>query len=172
MRPNAREAIVNDNSVIQKKLADPFKPQQLGWKAQVTTQDKARCLAVPYIDARDVMGRLNEVLGIGGWQDEYEVLPGGSVVCTLTVHLDGRSVSRSDVGSPSEQPDAGDKLKAAFSDALKRAAVKFGVGRYLYYLDQFWVAYDAQRKQPDDKAALKMLPAWAMPAAEERKAAA
>jgi hypothetical protein len=39
-----------------------------------------------------------------------------------------------DVGGPSEQPDEGDRVKAAFSDALKRAAVKFGIGRYLYRL--------------------------------------
>jgi hypothetical protein len=51
------------------------------------------------------------------------------------------------VGSPSEQPDGGDRLKAAFSDALKRAAVKFGVGRYLYRLPAQWVDYDAQKRR-------------------------
>jgi hypothetical protein len=40
-------------------------------------------------------------------------------------------LTKVDVGGPSEQPDGGDWLKAAFSDALKRAAVKFGVGRHL-----------------------------------------
>jgi hypothetical protein len=41
----------------------------------------------------------------------------------------------------------GDRLKAAFSDALKRAAVKFGVGRYLYRLPSQWVDWDPQRRQ-------------------------
>src|SRR5207248_3090638 len=46
-----------------------------------------------------------------------------------------------------EQPDGGDRLKAAFSDALKRTAVKLGIGRYLYRLPQQWVDYDPAKKQ-------------------------
>ena len=52
-----------------------------------------------------------------------------------------------DVGGPSEQPDEGNRRKAAFSDALKRAAVKFGIGRYLYRLPSQWVDYDPQKRQ-------------------------
>ena len=37
-------------------------------------------------------------------------------------------------------------MKAAFSDALKRAAVKLGVGRYLYRLGGQWVDYDEKAK--------------------------
>ena len=47
----------------------------------------------------------------------------------------------------SEQPDEGDRRKAAFSDALKRAAVKFGIGRYLYRLPSQWVDYDPKKRQ-------------------------
>ena len=56
-------------------------------------------------------------------------------------------MTKSDVGSMSEQPDGGDRMKAAFSDALKRAAVKFGVGRYLYRLTAVWADYDPMKKQ-------------------------
>ena len=52
------------------------------------------------------------------------------VVCRLFVRIGGDWVGKEDVGSPSEQPDDGDKRKASYSDALKRAAVKFGIGRY------------------------------------------
>jgi hypothetical protein len=74
------------------------------------------------------------VLGVENWQDEYEILADGSVMCRLKLKLGGEWITKTDVGSPSEQPDGGDRLKAAFSDALKRAAVKFGIGRYLYRL--------------------------------------
>jgi hypothetical protein len=47
----------------------------------------------------------------------------------------------------SEQPDDGDKLKAVSSDALKRAAIKLGIGRYLYRLPRLWVEYDPLRRQ-------------------------
>jgi hypothetical protein len=75
-----------------------------------------------------------------GWRD-------GSVVGRLRCRIGGEWLTKVDVGGPSERPDGGDRLKAAFSDSLKRAAVKYGVGRYLYRLPSPWVDYDAQRKQ-------------------------
>jgi hypothetical protein len=81
------------------------------------------------------------------------------VVCRLRLDLGGR-VERQDVGGPSEQPDDGDKRKAVFSDALKRAAVKFGLGRYLYRLPPQWVDYDPQKRQ---FIKTPKLPPWAMP---------
>jgi hypothetical protein len=63
------------------------------------------------------------------------------------VRINGEWITRADVGSISDQPDAGDQLKAAYSDALKRAAVAFGIGRYLYRLPSQWVDYDPVKKQ-------------------------
>jgi len=139
-------------------LADPFDPKELKFKPQMVKNNRA--LAMPYIDARCVQDRLDEVVGVDGWQDRYEVLPDGSVVCTLRVRLGGRWITKTDVGSLSEQPDGGDRLKAAFSDALKRAAVKFGVGRYLYRLPATWVDYDPVKKQLTQAP---QLPDWALP---------
>src|SRR5579862_7567985 len=104
-----------------KALSAPFAADDVRWKAQAVKGDRA--LAVAYIDARAVMDRLDEVCGLC-WSDAYDVLPSGSVVCRLQVTLDGQTIVKTDVGSPSEQPDDGDKMKAAFSDALKRAAIK------------------------------------------------
>src|SRR5947209_5260869 len=117
---------------ITQLLATPFEPTEVKFKPQMVKNNRA--LAIAYIDARVIQDRLDEVLGTENWQDEYECLPDGSVVCRLQLRLGDRAVTKMDVGSPSEQPDGGDRLKAAFSDALKRAAVKFGIGRYLYRL--------------------------------------
>jgi hypothetical protein len=106
-----------------------------------------RALAAAYIDSRAVQDRLDEVLGVDGWQDDYHCLPDGAVVCRLRCRIGGEWVTSVDVGSPSEQPDGGDRLKSAFSDSLTRAAVKFGVGRYLYRLPPQCVDYDPQRRQ-------------------------
>ncbi|MFQ3650102.1 MAG: Rad52/Rad22 family DNA repair protein, partial [Gemmataceae bacterium] len=73
--------------------------------------------------------------------------PDGSVVCRLQIRVGDEWITKEDVGGPSEQPDEGDRRKAAFSDALKRAAVKFGIGRYLYRLKPQWVAYDPQKRR-------------------------
>ncbi len=122
-----------------------------------------RALAAAFIDARAVMQRLDCVFGVGGWKDAYQLVAGGSVVCTLSVKVDGEWVQKTDVGSPSEQPDDGDKVKAAFSDALKRAAIKLGIGRYLYRLPSQWVDYDPLKRQ---FVRPPQLPAWALPPAK------
>jgi len=143
---------------LAEALADPFDPAEVKWKAQATRGERA--MAVAYIDARCVMDRLDDVAGVDGWQDVYIVLPGGEVTCRLSVNVVGRWITKEDVGGQSEQPDDGDKMKAAFSDALKRAAVKFGVGRYLYRLPTQWVGYDPQRRQLTVRPEL---PDWARP---------
>jgi hypothetical protein len=126
-------------------LSAPFDPREVKFKPAVVSGNRA--LALAYIDARVIQDRLDEVVGVLGWQDEYECLPDGSVVCKLRLRLGEEWITKMDVGGPSEQPDEGDRRKAAFSDALKRAAVKFGIGRYLYRLPNQWVDYDPQKRQ-------------------------
>lgn len=143
---------------IQAKLSEPFAVDEVQWKAQTVRGNRA--LAVAYVDARCVMDRLDAVFGVAGWQDEYGVLANGSVVCKLRCLVDGLWIEKSDVGSESEQPDGGDRVKAAFSDAIKRAAVKWGAGRYLYSLPRQWVEYDPQTRQ---LKGTPKLPDWAVP---------
>jgi hypothetical protein len=130
---------------IGEQLRDPFPLAALGWKPQAVKGNRA--LAVAYIDARDVMQRLDDVVGVENWQDEYLPLDGGQVMCKLSVRFGDGWVTKCDVGGESEQPDKGDREKAAFSDALKRAAVKFGIGRYLYSMSSQWCDYDPVKKQ-------------------------
>ena len=132
-------------AAIQTALAAPFDPTLVKCKPGVIQGNRA--LAMPYLDARAVADRLDQVLGIGGWQDDYEQLPDGALLCRLRVKIGGEWITRCGVGSPSDQPDAGDRKKAAESDALKRAAVKFGVGRYLYRLPKTWLGWDPSRRQ-------------------------
>jgi hypothetical protein len=127
------------------RLAAPFDPSEVKFKAQTVSGNRA--LAVPFVDARVVQDRLDDAVGTRNWQDSYECLPDGAVVCTLRVRFGEEWITKADVGAQSEQPDEGDRRKAAFSDALKRAAVKFGVGRYLYRQRPQWVDYDPQKRQ-------------------------
>ncbi len=143
---------------LTERLAEPFAATEVKWKAQVVRNNRA--LAVAYVDARCVEDRLDAVFGVEGWQDNYQVLPNNGVVCKLRVKVGAEWIEKSDVGSQSEQPDEGDRLKSAFSDALKRAAVKLGIGRYLYRLPQQWVDYDSQTRQIK---ATPRLPDWAQP---------
>lgn len=145
---------------IQSALLAPFAAEEIKFRAGATKDHRA--LALAYVTARAVMNRLDAVFGVAGWQDTYQPVgdAAGNVLCRLRVKIDGEWIEKSDVGGESEQKDDGDKCKAAVSDALKRTAVKFGIGRYLYSLPQVWVEYDPQRKQ---LKTLPKLPPWALP---------
>ncbi len=152
-----------DVDALTRRLAEPFDFSEVKFKPAVVTANRA--LALAYVDARVIQDRLDEVLGVDGWQDDYEHLPDGNVLCRLRCRIGRRWILKTDVGGPSEQPDGGDRTKAAVSDALKRAAVKFGIGRYLYRLPQQWVDYDAKAKRI---AQSPSLPAWALPPAQPK----
>lgn len=143
---------------VMNRLAEPFDPKEVKFKPAVVSGNRA--MALCYIDARVVQDRLDEVVGPENWQDSYKILAEGSVICRLRVRIGGEWISKCDVGSESEQKDHGDRTKAAFSDALKRAAVKFGIGRYLYRLPSQWVDYDPQKKHFIKEP---QLPSWALP---------
>ena len=125
---------------VWEMLSEPFPPEELQWRVEALSKDKRRALVAPYVDARAVLDRLDEVVGAHGWQDTYEVLPTPTqasgryaVKCRLTV----MDISKEDVGE-------GDSYKAAFTDALQRTAVKFGLGRFLYRLEKQWVDHDPE----------------------------
>lgn len=105
-------------------LRRPFTAQAVRWKVQTGT------LVVPYIDARLVTERLNLVCP-QLWHDEYEPVPGSKdLLCRLTV--DG--ITRIDTGGGYAM------LKGNYSDAFKRAAVKFGIGVSLYALPKLFLS--------------------------------
>jgi hypothetical protein len=106
-------------------LASPFGDREVKALTKGSKQIK-------YVTARVVMNRLDFVLGPENWWDEYTPLE-NSVVCRLTIRLpDGQILSKADAGGYAGMSDQGDDDKSGYSDAFKRAAVKFGVGRYLY----------------------------------------
>lgn len=121
-----------------KRLAAPFPPDAISWRAQTVSNknpDAPKAMALAYIDARDVMNRLDEVCGPDGWQDEYAETPLGRVICTIRVRCGDEWVSKADgAGKTDVEGD-----KGGISDAFKRAAVKWGVGRYLYDMPTPWV---------------------------------
>ena len=157
---------------VWRKLAEPFPPGEVQWRVEALSRDKKRALVVPYVDARTVLDRLDKVVGPEGWHDAYEVLSDAERLvkdergerrerlCEVKCRLTVLGVTKEDVGE-------GDSLKAAFSDALKRAAVKFGVGRYLYRLEKQWVDYDPEKGRftPADAVAKSapMEKSWAYP---------
>lgn len=116
------------------RLSAPFPPEAIHWRAQTFSKNKDRALALAYIDARDVMDRLDSVMGPGGWATTYDETPKGRVFCRLSLRIDGEWVMKTDGAGATDVEGE----KGAISDALKRAAVSWGIGRYLYNIGNVW----------------------------------
>lgn len=111
-------------AAILKQLKDPFKPELVKYTKLGGNK------LVAYVDARDVMKRLDEVMGTENWADNY-VRTDGGFVCELSLRINGEWITKSGVSNDTKiAPQKGGE-----SGAFKRAAVKFGVSRYLYYFD-------------------------------------
>lgn len=115
-------------------LAAPYPAAEIEWRVGSTNKDKTSGLALAYLTARHVMDRLDEVCGPANWSDRYE-FHGSRTVCYLSIRIDGEWVTKADGAGDSDV----EAEKGAISDALKRAAVKWGIGRYLYDLGNIWV---------------------------------
>tara|TARA_R110000822_G_scaffold8575_14_gene33696 strand:- start:21 stop:788 length:768 start_codon:yes stop_codon:yes gene_type:complete len=110
------------------KLTKPFNDADVFWRIDRSFGTWARVLC--YLDARAVMNRLDDAVGPGNWQDEYSETVSGKNLCKLSIRVDGDWVSKSDgAGNTNIEGD-----KGGISDAFKRAAVKWGIGRHLYSL--------------------------------------
>lgn len=114
-------------------LKAPFPRERLGIKVQSLSKDKSRAMLVLYLQHTDVQDRLEEV--DPAWTTEVlkEERVGGEVYVRIRMTLKG--VARENVGEGSDP-------KGAYSDALKRCAMLFGVGRYLYDSPTVWADYN------------------------------
>ena len=130
---------------ILTQLKAPFPVEKLSWrvgnKSNWDNQNKrpkdpskpVKANMLVYIDSRDVQDRLDEVCA-GLWSCDFKEV-NGRIVCNLTIGKVTRSDGAGDTDFEAE--------KGGLSDAFKRAAVMFGVGRYLYNAKNFntWVEY-------------------------------
>lgn len=112
----------NTEQIDLNALSEPIEPR---WRVQSIKNGKAIC--VPYIDARMVYERLDIVCGRGNWQNRYDPDNGSA---EISIHINNEWVWKGDVGIESKQ----EAIKGKASDAMKRAAVVWGIGRDLYYL--------------------------------------
>lgn len=116
------------------RLSAPFPAEAIHWRAQTVTKAGDKALALAYLDARDVMDRLDEAVGPANWRDSYVETSKGRTICTLEIRVDSEWIAKSDGAGDTDVEGE----KGSISDALKRAAVKWGIGRYLYDLGNVW----------------------------------
>jgi hypothetical protein len=162
-------------------LREPFKAEEIEWRlGQCGKTAKGfwgKCFA--YVQARAIMDRLDEVVGPTNWKATSSFLDSprlaAGVICQLSIYdEEGEQwVTKEDGSEPSDM----DAFKGGISGALKRAAVVWGIGRYLYSLESGFAeivdkgtagALYGQTKEKESFYWLPpQLPAWALPKSKE-----
>lgn len=110
------------------KLSDLKRHLPYKWRVQSINEFNAVCVA--YIDSRDVQDLLDEVCGAENWQSDYKEVK-GNVYAGIGIKIGEGWVWKWDCGIESKT----EAEKGEASDSFKRAAVKWGVGRFLYALE-------------------------------------
>jgi hypothetical protein len=147
----------DSHEALLKQLKNPFDEKFVKWRVGATNKDKTKGIALAYIDSREVMKRLDEVCEIGGWRKRLVHFPNG-FICEIDIRVEDEWITRSDAGAYTHvEPE-----KGGASDAFKRAAANWGIGRYLYYLPNIWVPIVPQGKSYI-LAEVPELPNWAKP---------
>jgi len=158
-----------DNIELFTALCEPFPIEEISWRVGPTNEkrkgpnDPFRGQPLCYIDARTVMDRLDSVCGFDGWQCNYTPGVGTSIVCNISIKfpvvVEGRIIGHEWVwkgdgaGASDMEPE-----KGALSDAFKRAAVRWGIGRYLYEVKAPWLELDDRKNiKETDHAKLRAL---------------
>lgn len=149
----------NDSTkALLKQLKDPFDPKFIKWRVGATNSEKTKGIALAYLDAREVKKRLDDVMGITKWKDELIRVEKGGFICNLYLKIEDEWIPRSNAGEDSNMA----AIKGGASDAFKRAASKWGIGHYLYYLPNVWVPIVKQGNSYV-LAQTPELPPWAKP---------
>lgn len=130
---------------LRQALAAPFSNGDIEWRISATTQDKTKGLAVPYVTNRAIQNRLDSTVGIDGWQNEFKPWKDGKAqLCGISIYFQQQKqwLTKWDGADDSDF----ESVKGGLSDSMKRAAVEWGVGRYLYGMTQIWVKVEQRGK--------------------------
>ncbi|MFT9495762.1 MULTISPECIES: Rad52/Rad22 family DNA repair protein [Bacillota] len=158
------------------KLQAPFPSKDIEWRVSHSgiKNGKKWAMVLAYVTNRAIQNRLDEVFGPAGWKNSYKDFKDG-ILCTISCFIDGEWVEKSDGAEQTEI----ESLKGGLSGAMKRAAVQWGIGRYLYKLESMFVeVFDDKRdgaiRINDKKNNVygywlpPKLPIWALPENEKK----
>lgn len=150
---------------LRQKLCEPFPSSDVDWRVSKISDQSG--LAVPYIDSRAIQTRLDDTVGPFRWRtrfipwhqyvpkpgkydkpEETTNVPVSSQLCALAIYDEERKewVEKVDGAENTEF----ETIKGGISDSFKRAAVLWGVGRYLYDIGAKWSPI-SEKKMITDK---------------------
>lgn len=159
-------------------LDEPFAADDIEWRIQQsgkTGAGKVWAMVLAYVTNRAIMKRLDDVCGKAGWKNEYRDIPNsGGVECGISIKVGDEWITKWDAAEQTQV----EAVKGGRSGAMKRAAVQWGIGRYLYDLEEGFAQISTDKAQGWNWAKLKdnttfywlppALPAWATPGAQSQ----
>lgn len=158
-------------------LDTPFASEDIEWRVQQCgmASNGPWAMVLCYVTNRAIMKRLDEVCGKQNWRNEYRDIPNnGGVECGISIKFDGEWITKWDAAENTQI----EGVKGGRSGAMKRAAVQWGIGRYLYQLEERFAVCSTERTNGWNKASFKdkqtnkyvkiwwetpTLPEWALP---------
>lgn len=159
---------------IMEALQAPFSIQDIEWRVSraMKTAKGEKAVVIPYVTNRAIQKRLDELFSPFGWQNVFKEWREKGVSCGISILWNGEWIQKWDGADESNY----EATKGGFSGSQKRAAVQWGIGRYLYDLDEYWVDVKGQGQNyiNDNKSGIKgywdmpKLPDWALPLSERK----
>lgn len=168
-----------------RRLAEPFPLDDIEWRVSRSGMGQRGifCMALAYITARAIQARLDDVCGPENWTLEepriIQVNGKSAFACGISILIGERFVTKWDVAEPTNVEPA----KGGWSGAMKRAGAQWGIGRYLYHLDEVFAEVSESQpagsrlwnyaRLPEKHGGAAYwwktpgLPAWALPKEEE-----
>lgn len=156
------------NTLNLSRLGEPFPETDIEWRIQQCGEKNGRAwaLVIAYVTNRAIQHRLDEVVGPENWKNEFLPGPCGGVMCGLSIRIGDEWVTKWD---GAENTDV-EGVKGGFSAAMKRAAVQWMIGRYLYALEETFAVISERgrhRGRTKDQKVFRWdppaLPDWALP---------
>ncbi len=159
-------------STLLEDLQRPFDSADVEWRVGRSGKTDKGFWA--YITNRAIMNRLDQVVGPENWRNEFKDWQSGGVLCGISLLVDHGNnykewVTKWDGASNTDI----ESVKGGLSDAMKRCAVQWGIGRYLYNLEEAFVKCSPEKKNGWNYAKTKeggvffwetpTLPSWALP---------
>lgn len=167
-----------DITGIMKRLQEPFPSTEIEWRCQragVSKNGTPWAYVLAYVQNRAIQRRLDDLFGVDGWHNQFQEWRGKGVLCGISIRIGLDWITKWD---GAEETDI-EPTKGGLSDSMKRAAVQFGIGRYLYNLEENFAVCSLEARKgwrmyrgKDGQTFYWMppeLPDWAIPEAEREE---
>lgn len=128
------------------KLQGYFAPEDIEWRPIAVSKRTGKAMAAAYVTNRAIMDRLDAACGPGNWKNTFQPGPDGGVLCGISIRVGDEWVTKWD-GAENTEIHA---VKGGLSSSMRRTAVQWGIGRYLYKFPPIWVPVNEHGRFTED----------------------